>query len=440
MNCWILIGWAMNRPSVFLESLAAGVRSLLQTAPWAQWQTEQTWTKNLAKAVWLRWSQRVEEANRVADLDEFLQTNDESIAVSAEQLVQSKGQELRPEDRYRLQSVLLSARDIVRAHFRRQNEPRGKSTPDWFRPQSPEDLVPILPGGIPFHRPDEPALQGKLQLSRILSLNSWEECWKARVATEVNPGDGPGRAVVLRIFQGEAAKKAMTQNRSILVDSRDKIHFPSTTRLLKANQTDDFAWVIHEYQSGTGIYDLVQEIHHRSSKEVYPRVARWVKRFATLVTKPHTLAPARVHGLLHPDSFLLITDTEEKTAQPALVDWGIGPIALESVIAEGAGVKSSWLPPGHPWFYTSPQIRRGGAPTPNDDVYALGMIWYHMLLNDFSAPPPGDLSWAEELLSKGFQPSHARVISRAISASAERRPHNAAELGLAINELVKKEK
>gem|GEM_PF-6220480 len=440
MKCWISIGWAMNRPSVFLESLASGVRSLLQSAPWSHWHNELTWTKNLAKGVWLRWSQRVEERQRFADLNLLLESSDETTSVHAEQLVQSKGIELTAEDRYRLQSLLLSARDIARGHFRRQTDPRGKSTPDWFNPKAAEDLVDILPGAIPFHRPDEPALQGKLHLSRLLLLNSWTETWKARVASEAPPPNGQGAPVVLRIFQGESAIKAMKQVRPILMDIREKIQFPNTSRLLKANQNEDFAWVVHDYQSGTGIADLVQEVHGHQAKDVFPRLARWAKRFANLVAKPHTDKPPKVHGLLHPESFLLLTDQEEKTAQAGLVDWGIGSIALDSVLSEGARAKPAWLPSGHPWFYTSPQLRRGAIPAPTDDVYALGMIWYHMLLNDFRAPPPGDVSWAEPLMAKGFQPGHARILSRSISAAAERRPFNAAELAHAISELAKQDK
>lgn len=429
----------MNRPCIFLESLASGIRTALQTAPWPQWQSDYGWTKNLAKAVWLRWSQRVEAGQRVDDLNQLLVSSDEEHAQNCEHLVQSKGQELRPEDRYRMQSALLSARDLARVHFRRQGEPRGKSTPEWFKPIEAEDLVPIFPCGIPFHRPDEPALEGKLQLSRILALNTWSETWKARLAGEVNPSEGPGRPVVLRMYSGQEAVKLMGRDRKILLEIREKLHFPNILRLLKANKSDEYAWIIHEYQGGTGLADLVNDMHHHSSREVFSRLARWAKRFAALVAKPHTMPVPHVHGLLCPDSFVVVSDSEEKNVHPVLVDWGLTPLALEPVLNEGSRVKSSWLPPGHPWFYTSPQVRRGAPPKPSDDVYSLGMIWYHMLLNDFRAPPPGDLSWAEGLMSRGFQPGHARIVSRAISASAERRPFNAAELAQAISELAKQE-
>ena len=38
---------------------------------------------------------------------------------------------------------------------------------------------------------------------------------------------------------------------------------------------------------------------------------------------------------------------------------------------------------------------RGEPPDPRDDVYALGVIWYQMLVGDLGAAPLGD--WQDEL-------------------------------------------
>ena len=120
-----------------------------------------------------------------------------------------------------------------------------------------------------------------------------------------------------------------------------------------------------------------------------------------------------------------------------MVDLGVGLIALETVLEEGKRTRSALLTPGHPWHYGSPQWKKGLAPVPTDDVHALGMLWFHILMNDFQAPPPGDMNWADKILEMGFSPKHARIISRAISPMAQKRQGSAVELANEIEDLVK---
>lgn len=427
----------------FLESMASGVRSLLLSAPWDSWVPEFTWSRQLAKAVWLRWSQKVEKDHRSGDLDEFLGMDPVALSMAIESLVQSKGTDLSPEMRYCMQSLLMSSQDLVRNSFRRSKDPNGNTTPKWFVPTDPVDLSDLIPHGIPQHRPEEFALDGKLALKQLLDLNSWAESWKADSTT--NRGNGirkngkpatlPKLSVIYRLFPTKSSVEAMTRQRNNLLEWRESLNSLGIFRILKANHDGDIAWLIHGYQGGWSISNLVHEIHKDASAESFQRLARWIKRFATLIGQCH--AVGAVHGIIHPKSFQMVKDPKQQVAKAVLVDLGVGLIALETVLEEGKRTRSALLTPGHPWHYGSPQWKKGLAPVSTDDVHALGMLWFHILMNDFQAPPPGDMNWADKILEMGFSPKHARIISRAISPMAQKRQGSAVELANEIEDLVK---
>lgn len=432
----------MPQTSHFLESIASGTRNLLLSAPWESWEKESTWPRQLAKFVWLRWSQKVPQSGRSKDLDLFLSMDSKALELASASLIQTKGADLPFEKRYQMQSLLLSAQDLARGAFRRSEDARGKSTPEWFVPTGPEDLFELIPPGIPKHRPEEPVLEGKLILSRLLEQTSWAESWKARIPTQAvsSKGRAPAKApkartVTFRLFPTPQGVEAMAKHRQTLLDWRESLKHRGIAPILKANHGSQSAWMIHGYHGGISLWDLVHEIHRYPSAESFNRAARWVKRFAILIGKCHSANA--VHAAINPKSFQIIKDPKRNVTTAALVDIGVGQIAWETILAEGKRVRLSSLPAGHPWYYASPQFRRGMLPAPTDDVHALGLLWYHILQADFQAPPPGNLGWAEPLLKRGFSTTHAKVLSRAISPMSEKRQATAAELAAEIDELAK---
>jgi len=429
----------MAQTSHFLESIASGTRNLLLSAPWETWVAESTWPRQLAKFVWLRWSQKVLPSDRAKDLNLFLSMTDKEFDLALDSLIQTKGADLPIEKRKQMQRLLLSSQDLARNAFRRNEDIRGKTTPEWFVPTSPEDLFELVPHGIPIHCPGELVLKGKLLLSKLLEQNSWSESWKAYIpsSSPVGPDQKniPKRTVNFRLFPNSQGVEAMAKHRQTLLDWRESINHSGIAPILKANHENDAAWIIHGYKKGIGLWDLVREIHRHPSAQSFKRAARWIKRFAILIGECHSANA--VHAAINPKSFHIIKDTERNVTTAALVDLGVGRIAWETILSEGKRVRISSLPPGHPWYYASPQYRKGFVPGPTDDVHALGILWYHILQGDFQAPPPGNLGWADPLLERGFSPSHAKVLSRAISPMSERRQSTAKELAAEIDELAK---
>lgn len=427
----------MAQSSHFLESVASGTRNLLLSAPWESWMKESTWPRQMAKFVWLRWSQKVPQSELPNDLNLFLSMDPKKFELALESLIQTRGSDLGIEQRNQMQRLLISCQDLARNPFRRPEDPKGKTTPGWFTPNGPEDLFELIPPGVPAHFPGENVLDGKLILSRLLEQNSWSESWKATIP-EVGIKDTSEKktrshAVIFRHFPTLQGVEAMAKCRQTLLDWKEKIQHPAIAPIFKAKHDNQTAWIIQGYKQGIGLWDLVHEIHRYPSAQGFNRAARWVKRFAILIGKCHSANA--VHAAINPKSFQIIKDSKKNVSTAALVDLGVGRIAWETILSEGKRVRTSNLPAGHPWYYASPQFRKGFIPGPTDDVHALGILWYHILQADFQAPPPGNLGWADHLLERGFSPTHAKILSKAISPMSEKRQSSAMELAAEINEL-----
>src|SRR5262249_14241406 len=120
------------------------------------------------------------------------------------------------------------------------------------------------------------------------------------------------------------------------------------------------------------------------------RVARAVHRIAEIVAFAH--GKGIVHRDLKPANILVPRGDGEPTFR--ITDFGIGGIAskqarnatLKGTIAvqsQIAGLRGSFTA-----NYASPEQINNGDPDPRDDVHALGVIWYQMLVGDLTKGRP----------------------------------------------------
>ena len=54
-----------------------------------------------------------------------------------------------------------------------------------------------------------------------------------------------------------------------------------------------------------------------------------------------------------------------------------------------------------------------GATSLHDDVYALGVLWYQLLVGDLNSPAPSGL-WTEELAEKGLSAALIQVLGACV--------------------------
>ena len=76
----------------------------------------------------------------------------------------------------------------------------------------------------------------------------------------------------------------------------------------------------------------------------------------------------------------------------------------------------------------------GEDPDPRDDVHALGVIWYQLLVGDLTVRPPAESR--DKFADRQVPEAIVRLIGSCISSKAEKRPADAGVLAEEIDELV----
>src|SRR5262249_41200839 len=94
-------------------------------------------------------------------------------------------------------------------------------------------------------------------------------------------------------------------------------------------------------------------------------------------------------------------------------------------IASAARSLTTTLRGAHTPLYASPEQARGDEPDPRDDVYALGVIGFQLLVGDALAVPAG--LWADDLRERGAGADLIRLLGECLGR-AERRPADGAAL------------
>ena len=156
----------------------------------------------------------------------------------------------------------------------------------------------------------------------------------------------------------------------------------------------------------------------------------WVLQITDGLAFAH--AAGLVHRDLKPANVLVTAD-----AQLRLGDFGIGGVAAAAAAVRSrigastidflslADQASLFRGAGTP-LYMSPEQRRGAAPDPRHDLYALGVMWFQLLVGDVSRELPH--GWAKELTVRyGVPAEHVSLIERCVGWMDER-PKDAGEL------------
>jgi serine/threonine protein kinase len=163
-------------------------------------------------------------------------------------------------------------------------------------------------------------------------------------------------------------------------------------------------------------------------------VLGWVVQIAEGLAFAH--AAGLVHRDLKPANVLVARDATGRP-QLKLGDFGIGGIAAAAAAVRSrigastidflslADQASLFRGAGTP-LYMSPEQRRGMPPDPRHDLYALGVMWFQLLVGDVSRELPH--GWAKELTVRyGVPAEHVGLIERCVGWMDER-PKDAGEL------------
>jgi serine/threonine protein kinase len=338
--------------------------------------------------------------------------------------------------RQALTAYLNQVPNAIRQSQRRPEDPSGRSVSARLSLRRKEDLQAILPPRGPrFKKGDRPPGIGDWELEELLGMGGFGEVWKAR-----NPFTQD--TVALKFCLDTEAAKVL-RNEAVLL-GRVQTHgkLPRIVRLLDTHLGVDPPCLKYEYVAGGDLAGLVYELLQRNKGKLPPNMARNITlSLARAMMRAHQLKPHIVHRDLKPAN-ILVQRREPGKIELHITDFGIGGVAANQAIehaqeASTGHFEATALRGAHTPLYASPQQTEGAAPDPRDDVFALGVIWYQMLVGDLSRGAPRGMGWMKPFREQGMAPAELELLQSCFDDDPESRPDDAGALAQRIEQLAK---
>ncbi|MGH7168834.1 MAG: protein kinase domain-containing protein, partial [Gemmataceae bacterium] len=193
--------------------------------------------------------------------------------------------------------------------------------------------------------------------------------------------DPAGRERLLR-HEGEIVKRVMSES------TRVKANEHGIVPLVDAYLEGESPWLAYEYVAGGDLAGLIRHLHWADGPRRAEQALVILRVLASIVGRFHRLSQPIVHRDLKPANILLTKDRLLR-----ITDFGISHVAAEQGIRQ-ATISTPSLSLGetyrgaHTPIYASPQQKKGLKADVRDDVHALGIIGYQLLLADLSAERP----------------------------------------------------
>jgi eukaryotic-like serine/threonine-protein kinase len=211
---------------------------------------------------------------------------------------------------------------------------------------------------------------------------------------------------------------------------------PHIVPLLECNLTGDVPWLMYEYVPGKRtLANVIEEFRAFTVEERITRAVPLLAAIASAVGEMHRLDVPIVHRDLKPQNVLMAGDT------PRITDFGIGGAAVVAAISDTTGGYTE-LSVGLPTLlqgprigtllYASPEQWQGHPPDPRNDIFAIGVIAYQLVMSNLLAIPGADAR--DELADIGVPEGLAALIVRSISTNPERRPKHASDWGETVSQ------
>jgi serine/threonine protein kinase len=321
-----------------------------------------------------------------------------------------------------LTSYLASVPAAIRRSQRRPADPTGRTVCTGLRLNGPEDVLSLLPSRLPHFRPgDRPPGVGDWELVELLGVGGFGEVWKARNPHLAEP-------VALKFCLDTEAARVLRNEAALLGRVMGQGHHPGIVRLLHTYLSAPTPCLEYEFVAGGDLVGVIRK-WHQAPDETPVHAAQLLHDLAAGVGFAHRLNPPIVHRDLKPTNILVQYESSGRVT-PRVADFGIGGIAAGAALRQPRDVTSQQLTTAIRGtctpLYSSPQQLRGDDPSPRDDVYSLGVIWYQLLTGDPSAAPGPD--WQDELGGLHVPDESLHLLGSCLASKPERRPTDAAEL------------
>jgi serine/threonine protein kinase len=377
-----------------------------------------------------RFRQHRVEAKERAALEEALRAGEAEIREEARAIAIEVCAGHAGADPAKVAGYLAQLPAMLRQTLKRPADPRGLSLPISLSLQRPEDWLTFLPTRLPrFKTGDRPAGVGAWELTDLLGIGGFGEVWKARHCHY----DGIAPVALKFCLDPEARERLLHHEASVLNQLMRQGRHPGIVPLLDAFLDADPPCLKYEYVEGGDLSGLAREWQPLTPAERWVPASRVIADLAAIVGTAHRLQPPVVHRDLKPAN-VLVEGAADGNLVLRVTDFGIGGLAMLSATsssrtgqtAAGAALATA-LRGAHTPLYSSPQQMRGEPPDVRDDIHALGVIWYQLIVGDLASGAPTGL-WADDLTEAGMSRELVRLLGACVAARPEKRPTDAAAL------------
>jgi serine/threonine protein kinase len=374
-----------------------------------------------------------EQARVRAELEKIVQ-DPRAYRAQVDQLLGQLGAGQPEVVRQAARSYLNQIPGRVQRSLRRPEDPSGRTVPAGLVLRRAEDLKQLLPERMPRFQPGARPVPGTdLVVQELLGVGGFGEVWKA-----IHQSRPHAPAVALKFCIDETAARTLRKEVELLDRVSRQGRHRGIVELRYAHLEGDTPCLEYEYVDGGDLAGLVVDLH-RAGKMSPLNMTRLFLTLAQAVGFAHCIAPPIVHRDLKPTNVL--TTRVENRVLLKVLDFGIGGIVAEQDKRGAAETVGQWAQTTSAGtctpLYASPQQRRGAGPDPRDDVYALGVIWYQMLLGDVTKEPPRGGSWKKRLLEQGATPNMLDLLERCLEDDPDDRPADAQVLTQELQAIVK---
>ena len=314
----------------------------------------------------------------------------------------------------------------VRQVFRRPSDPAGVTAPEKLTFYKADDLLTYLPPRKPrFRRGDHPAGLDTWTLTELRGLGECSEVW---VGEDPNQ---PGHSPAALKFAIDPESHDRVKGGSELFGKVFALNqVPGILPLRSVFLETDPPCLESPFVYGYDLAGLMFDWKWRYDTAKPEAALKLVRRLSAIIAEAHH--KGMVHRDLKPSNVIL-HPTEGGKFTMWVTDFGWGQIeSTRSLELAKGGPRGEQQRLAHRGaataLYASPQQAKKEAPTPADDVHALGVIWYQLLKRDPSAAAPVGAEWVEDLRPAGFTDSQARVLQSCLATRPDKRPRNAAAL------------
>ncbi len=276
-------------------------------------------------------------------------------------------------------------------------------TPPETAPAGPRVVLPFAPG-LPV-----PGLNSWV-LERKLGTGGFGEVWLVR-----HEWNDARRALKFCTDPATRERLVTHEKQAVVRAMRLTNNHPNIVPLLECSLDGPYPWLMYEYVEGGTLADAIERWKARSVRTRFGKAVRALHAVAAALAVCHKHDPPLVHRDIKPHNILMAGKV------PRITDFGLsGTVA----VAQGDGLRlPTVLVAMGTMCYAPPEQLFGSAPDPRDDVYALGITAYQLLLGDLQAIPGTD---APDILAAAQVPADlASLVVKSVSMDPLRRPAHA---------------